>query len=232
MIESNDAARCPAIMSRSFESELPESTPRPLAEWVDKLVYQKKKEYAVQYIRSRLLKADPGSVLWLRDNNRWVSGNLRREAERRGVAAERLVFAPRWPLSEHLSRYRLADLYVDTFPYNAHSMAGDVLRTGCPVLTLAGATFASRVAGSLLRALRSPELIAGDLEEYEATALQLARDRERLAGLRARLCANREMSGVFDGTKFARKLERAYRKMWEIHQSGKRPQAFRVEAEC
>jgi predicted O-linked N-acetylglucosamine transferase (SPINDLY family) len=187
---------------------------------------------AVFDVWMRLLKAVPGSVLWLRDNNRWVAGNLRREAERRGVTAERLVFASRWSLPEHLSRYRLADLYVDTFPYNAHSMAGDVLRVGCPVLTLVGTTFASRVAASLLRALGAPELIAGDLDEYEATALQLARDRERLAGFRARVAANREPSGVFDGMKFARKLERAYRTMWEIHQSGERPQAFRVAAEC
>jgi predicted O-linked N-acetylglucosamine transferase (SPINDLY family) len=187
---------------------------------------------AVFDVWMRLLKAVPDGVLWLRESNRWVAANLRREAERRGVSADRLVFAPSWPLPEHLSRYRLADLYLDTFPYNAHSMAGDVIRAGCPMLTLAGTTFPSRVAGSLLRALETPELIAGDLEQYEATALRLAGDRERLAEFRTRLCANRETSGVFDGTEFARKLERAYRRMWEIHESGERPRAFRVEAEC
>ena len=101
----------------------------------------------------RLLKAVPGSVLWLLEGNRFAPANLRREAEARGVAAERLVFAPRMPLPEHLARHRLADLFLDTFPVNAHTTASDALWAGCPVLTLAGETFVSRVAGSLLRAV-------------------------------------------------------------------------------
>ncbi len=133
----------------------------------------------------RLLKAVPGSVLWLLEGNRFAADNLRKEAAARGVAAERLVFASRRPLPEHLARHRLADLFLDTFPVNAHTTASDALWAGVPLLTLAGQTFASRVAGSLLRAIGLPELIAASLEDYEAMALRLANDRQCLADLRA-----------------------------------------------
>lgn len=177
----------------------------------------------------RLLKAVPGSVLWLPEGNRFVSANLRREARNRGVAAERLVFATPEPLmSDHLARHRVADLFLDTFPYNAHTTASDALWAGLPVLTLAGQTFASRVAGSLLRTLGLPELITTSLEDYERAALQLASDRDRLGNLRARLEANRKTSGLFDGGHFARNLEKAYVTMWEIHASGSEPRAFAV----
>ena len=176
----------------------------------------------------RLLKAVSGSVLWLLEANFFASTNLCREAETRGVAAERLVFAPRLPLPEHLARHRLADLFLDTFPVNAHTTASDALWAGCPLLTLAGETFVSRVAGSLLRAIGLPELIATSLEDYEATALRLARNPGQLAALRARLEANRTTCGLFDGEQFARNLEQAYATMWEIHASGEKPRAFAV----
>ena len=126
-----------------------------------------------------LLQAVPGSVLWLLEGNRFMPANLRREAEGRGVAAERLVFAPRKPLPEHLARHRLAALFLDTFPVNAHTTASDALWAGCPVLTLAGETFVSRVAGSLVRSVGLPELITASLEDYRATALRLAREHRR-----------------------------------------------------
>ena len=126
----------------------------------------------------RLLRAVPGSVLWLLEGNRWVPANLRREAESRGVAGERLVFAPKLAVSEHLARHRLADLFLDTYPYNAHTTASDSLWAGCPVLTLAGETFASRVAGSLLRTLGLADLVTTSLAAYEALALELAQKRE------------------------------------------------------
>jgi len=176
----------------------------------------------------RLLKAVPGSVLWLLEGNRFAPANLRKEAEDRGVTAERLIFAPREPLSEHLARHRLADLFLDTFPVNAHTTASDALWAGLPVLTLAGQTFASRVAGSLLRAVDLPDLIATSLDDYESTALRLARDRQGLAGLRARLEANRESCGLFDGGRFARNLEEAYSTMWGIHSGGEKPHRFAV----
>ncbi len=184
---------------------------------------------AVFDVWMRLLKAVPASVLWLSEGNRFVSANLRREAKARGVAAERLVFARPEPLmSDHLARHRVADLFLDTFPYNAHTTASDALWASLPVLTLSGRTFASRVAGSLLRTLGLPELITTSLEDYEQAALRLARDRKQLGDLRSRLKANRKTSGLFDGGRFARDLEKAYAAMWDDYASGREPQAFQV----
>jgi len=176
----------------------------------------------------QLLKTVPGSVLWLLEDNALAPVNLRGEAEARGVTADRLVFAPRLALPEHLARHRLADLFLDTHPYNAHTTASDALWAGCPLLTMAGQTFPSRVAGSLLRTLGLPELITTSLQEYEEMALRLARDVECLNGLRARLQANRATSGLFDGGRFARDLEQAYVTMWEVYTSGKEARPFSV----
>jgi protein O-GlcNAc transferase len=174
----------------------------------------------------RLLKAVPGSVLWLWEANRFIPANLRREALARGIAPERLVFAPPEPMPQHLARHRLADLFLDTLPYNAHTTASDALWMGCPVLTVAGQTFASRVAGSLLGTIGLPELITTSLQDYEEMALRLAREPDLLADFRARLQANRTTSGLFDGGRFARSLEQAYTAMWDIHASGQSPRAF------
>ena len=176
----------------------------------------------------RLLTAVPGSVLWLLEGNRWSPANLRREAESRGVAANRLVFAPRAPVAEHLARHRLADLFLDTLPYNAHTTASDSLWAGCPLLTIAGETFASRVAGSLLRAVGLPELITTSIAEYEALALRLATNPAQLAELRARLATNRTASPLFDGGRFAAAVERAYTTMWQRYAAGEKPSGFRV----
>jgi len=176
----------------------------------------------------RLLNNVPGSVLWLLGVSPLVPVNLGREAAAQGVAPERLVFAPRLPLAEHLARHRLADLFLDTLPYNAHVTASDALWAGCPVLTMAGQTFPSRVAGSLLRTIGLPELITTSLQEYEELALRLARDGDLLNELRARLQANRKTSRLFDGGQFARSLEQAYVKMWEIYASGAEPRGFKV----
>ena len=175
-----------------------------------------------------LLKEIPGSVLWLLEGNRSAPPNLQREATIRGVAAERLVFAPRRSLSEHLARHRLAHLFLDTFPVNAHTTASDALWAGCPVLTLAGTTFVSRVAGSLLRALGLSELITTSLEDYQATALRLARNADGLSELRVRLAASRTSSALFDAARFARNLEQAYVTMWELYAAGQQPRAFAV----
>src|SRR5208282_1046878 len=175
-----------------------------------------------------LLRAVAGSVLWLFEGNAWAPGNLRREAEARGVAAERLVFAQRLPIAEHLARHRLADLFLDTFPVNAHTTASDALWAGCPLLTLAGETFVSRVAGSLLRVLDLPELITTTLAAYQAQALRLARDRDYLAALRARLAASKKEASLFDSGRFARNLEKAYITMWETYLAGAEPRGFVV----
>ncbi len=179
----------------------------------------------------RLLSAEPESVLWLLDSHPETAANLRREAVRRGVAPDRLVFAPRLPPAEHLARYRLADLFLDTTPVGAHTTASDALWAGLPVLTVPGEGFASRVGASLLRAAGLPELAVGSLADYEATALRLARDPEGRARLKARLAAERHRAPLFDTDRLARALERAYATMWGIHAAGEPPRAFTVPDE-
>jgi protein O-GlcNAc transferase len=177
----------------------------------------------------RLLRAVPLSVLWLQAANPFMEGNLLREAEARGVAPERLVFAPKVPgHPEHLARYRAADLFLDTLPYNAITTASDALWAGLPVLTCTGSTFAGRVAGSLLRAVGLDELVTTSLAEYEALALRLARDAELLAGLRTRLARNRLTHPLFDTERYTRHLEAAYWHMGEIRRAGQPPTAFSV----
>ena len=176
----------------------------------------------------KLLQAVPRSVLWLNESNRFMAANLRREAEARGVVAERVVFAPRAPVSEYLGQHRLADLFLDTFPYNAHTTACYSLYAGCPVLTLCGETFSARVAGSLLHTLGLDELITTNLADYEALALALACDPYRLSRLRSKLETNRVSSGLFDTVAYARHVEAAYLQMWEIHCAGEAPRGFAV----
>jgi protein O-GlcNAc transferase len=156
----------------------------------------------------RLLRAVPESVLWLLQTNAPAAGNLHREAKRWGVAPERLVFAPRSALAEHLARHAAADLFLDTTPCNAHTTANDALFVGLPIVTCAGETFASRVSGSQLNAIGLPDLITYDLESYEALALKLARDPDTLRSLRARLQANRESCPLFDTGRYTRELEK------------------------
>ncbi|WP_114857985.1 tetratricopeptide repeat protein [Azospirillum brasilense] len=170
---------------------------------------------AVFDVWARLLRAVPGSVLWLYAGNPLVVGNLRREAAARGVAPDRLVFASPRPLAEHLARHRLAGLFLDTLPYNAHTTASDALWAGLPVVTCRGGIFAGRVAASLLDTVGLPDLITDSLKAYEALALDLACDPARLAGLKARLAAARTASPLFDGDRFARDLEGAYRAIWQ-----------------
>src|SRR5207302_5538365 len=131
----------------------------------------------------RLLREVEGSVLWLLETSGVVKGNLRREAEARGVAGARLIFAPRFPLEAHLARHRAADLFLDTLPYNAHTTASDALWMGLPVLTCYGRSYTGRVASSVLRAAGLPELITGSIAEYEALALELATDRAALGAI-------------------------------------------------
>jgi protein O-GlcNAc transferase len=178
----------------------------------------------------RLLREVPGSVLWLREENKMAGENLRREARTRGVDPARVIFARRLPaLADHLARHRLADLFLDTLPYNAHTTASDALAAGLPLITCAGSAYAGRVGGSLLRTLGLPELIAGSLQDYEALALKLARDRRMLADLRSRLQHNLAASPLFDTDRFRRHIEAAYTTMWEISQRGDKPRAFAVE---
>lgn len=171
----------------------------------------------------RLLDKVAGSVLWLLEGNAVVVDNLRAEACRRGIAPERLVFAPRMDLDRHLARHRHADLFLDTLYYNAHTTASDALWTGLPVLTCPGRTFASRVAASLNTAVGLPDLIAGSIEDYESMALALATDPERLRAVRARLAANRLVAPLFDTVRYTRNLESLYLSMHDRFISGLPP---------
>ena len=186
---------------------------------------------AVFDVWMRLLDSVAESVLWLPAASPAAMRNLRREAQSRGVAEERIVFAPHVPRGEdHLARLQLADLFLDTFPYNAHSTASDALWAGVPVLTCQGESFASRVAASLLRAARMPELITQDFDTYQRIALQLARDPEALAAVRGKLRANRTTCALFDTARFTRNLEAAYEHMWRRAQSGQPPASFLADA--
>jgi protein O-GlcNAc transferase len=177
----------------------------------------------------RLLRETPGSVLWLRSANARVIGNLRQEALARGVEPARLVFAPSLPSTEeHLARQRLADLFLDTLPYNAHATAINALWVGLPVLTCRGDTFAGRVGASLLEAVGLPELITESLEEYEQRALELARDPQRLAAIRAKLARQKLSAPLFDTAGFCHHLESAYQQMYERHQRGEPPEHLAV----
>jgi protein O-GlcNAc transferase len=171
----------------------------------------------------RLLHAVPRAVLWLLDTNRWAVANLRQEARRHGVDPVRLVFAPRVPLERYLARFGAADLFLDTRPYNAHTLTHDALWMGLPVLTCPGDTFASRLAASFVLDAGLPELVAGSMEAYEDTALRLARVPEELRALRARLAQARVTSPLFDTPRFTQALETAYETMWQRHVSGARP---------
>jgi predicted O-linked N-acetylglucosamine transferase (SPINDLY family) len=176
----------------------------------------------------RLLKEVNSSVLWLKENDAVASHNLRIEAERRGVAPERLVFAPPVPLAaDHLKRLRQADLFLDTLPYNAHTTASDALWSGVPVLTCLGATFAGRVAGSVLKSVGLDELVTSSLEEYEALALKLARDPFYLASIKDRLAHNRNTFPLFNTERGTRQMESAYMTMWERYQRGEMPSPIR-----
>jgi len=177
----------------------------------------------------RLLREVEGSVLWLAAGESFAIGNLVREAISRGVSPDRLIFAPKVMRQEdHLSRHRLADLFLDTRYFNAHSTASDALWAGLPVLTCSGATYASRVAGSLLNAVGLPELVTFSLTDYEALALTLARDPALLGSIRRRLAGNRDSCPLFDTGRFARDLEAAYTTMWQRHRRGDQPEGFVV----
>jgi protein O-GlcNAc transferase len=172
--------------------------------------------------------AKEGSVLWLLATNATAERNLRREAEKRGISSERIIFAPKLPLADHLARCGQADLFLDTMPYNAHTTGSDALWAGVPLVTRLGSTFASRVAASLLKAVGLDELITNSLAEYEALALKLASEPSLLASIKAKLERNRNTYPLFDTARFTRHIEAAYVTMWERHQRGEASKAFAV----
>jgi protein O-GlcNAc transferase len=176
----------------------------------------------------RLLAGIDGSVLWLLEVDASIKRNLRNEAQKRGVSPDRILFAPFIRLKDHLARGRIADLFLDTLPVNAHTTASDALWMGVPVLTCLGSTFAGRVAASLLSAVGLPEMITRSLADYEALALKLATDPALMTSVRAKLARNRDIYPLFDTPRFARHIEAAYKTMWERHQRGLDPESFAV----
>lgn len=177
---------------------------------------------------ARLLLAVPESVLWLLGDNREIEQNLRREAGARGVDPRRLVFAQSEPYHRHLARLRLADVCLDTYPFNGGATTSDALWAGLPVVTRAGAGFAARMSGSLLTALGLPGLVARSLEEYERVALRLATDKRLLERMRSALAPGRHSNTPFDTDRFCRHLEQAYLVMVERRRRGLPPETFRV----
>lgn len=175
-----------------------------------------------------ILRAVPDSVLWLLKASEHTENNLRREARDRGVSPERLFFAPKLPMDQHLARQKCADLFLDSLPYNAHTTTSDALWVGLPVLTCTGEAFASRVAASLLRAIDLPALITEDGEAFEARAIELASDRSQLAALRQKLESNKLTTPLFDIKRLARAIERAYLLVHERRQAGQPPASVHI----
>lgn len=176
----------------------------------------------------RILQAVPDSVLWLLKDEPETEANLKRQASMAGVDASRLIFAERRSIPEHLARHMLADLFLDTLPYNAHTTTSDALWTGLPVLTCMGQSFASRVAASLLNACGLTELITESRADYEKLAIKLARHPTKLATIRAKLIANRDKHPLFDTVRYAKNLETAFETIIQLANDKKPPESFTV----
>ena len=176
----------------------------------------------------RLLSQTDGSVLWLLKTNIWAERNLRNQAINRGVDPDRLVFADTLPLSEYLGRLSLADLYLDTFNFNAHTTASQALWVGLPIITKMGKGFAARVTGSLLTSIQIPELITTSEEEYESLALSLATNPEKLAKIKKKLAGNRNSAPLFDTQTYTKNLEKAYTQAYQRYANGLPPAEFKV----
>jgi protein O-GlcNAc transferase len=168
----------------------------------------------------RLLAAVPGSVLWLLETTAEATANLRREAQAAGIAPERLIFAPRVSVGAHVARHAAADLFLDTYPYGAHTTANDALLAGLPLITCVGETLVSRIAGSQLAAIGLPELITTNLADYETLARTLAREPALLKGYRDRLAANRRTHPLFDMDRYASDFATAMTQIWAAHAGG------------
>lgn len=176
----------------------------------------------------KILKRVEGSVLWLFVRNNTAMNNLKIEAEKQGIDITRIVFADVIPRDEHLSRHKLADIFLDTYPCNAGATASDAIRMEVPILTRTGETFASRIAASLLNAVDLPELITLAVEEYEDLAVELATNREKLAALKLKLATNRPVSPLFDKKLTTKHIEAAYTKMYERYLEGLPPDHIHI----
>lgn len=177
----------------------------------------------------RLLAAVPGSVLWLVADNRWAEANLKGEAHRAGIDPARLIFAARVDYPSYLSHQRAADLFLDTSPYSGGATCNDALWYGLPVITCSGSSYASRMAGSQLKAIGMPELVTHSLAQYEELALALAGSPARLASLKGQLAHNKTSTALFDTERFCRNVEAAFGEMWRVSEAGEQPSSFSIE---
>ncbi|MEO8301611.1 MAG: tetratricopeptide repeat protein, partial [Rhizomicrobium sp.] len=180
------------------------------------------------YSWMRILGGVENSVLWLLESPAPYADNLRREAHKHGISPERLIFAPDQPTAQHLGRLTLADLFLDSLPYNAHTTGSDALWAGVPLITCMGTTFPGRVAASLLAAAGLPELVTENRADFEALAITLANDAKALQKLRGKVAKARS-SALFDTTAFTTAIESAYRTMWDNWLAGKKPEGFAVK---
>ncbi|MFM8244383.1 MAG: tetratricopeptide repeat protein, partial [Candidatus Fonsibacter sp.] len=177
----------------------------------------------------RILRSVDGSVLWLYENNPAVAKNLRKEAINRNVNPDRLVFAKNMPHAEHLARYKFADLFLDTFPYGAHTTASEAIWVGTPIITLQGRSFAARVCSSLLTNIDTPELITYSEEEYCSLAIELALNPKKLAKIKTKLFKNQKTTTLFDTKLFSKHIEAAYKAVYERYHAGLPPDHIHVE---
>ncbi|HVW75948.1 MAG TPA: tetratricopeptide repeat protein [Rhizomicrobium sp.] len=177
----------------------------------------------------RVLKSVEASVLWLLSAQPPFQANLRREAERQGIAPDRLIFAPSLPPDQHLARLKQADLFLDSLPYNAHTTASDALWAGVPLITCLGTSFPGRVAASLLNAIGLPDLVTRSMADYETLAVRLARDSQALRSIRRKLADNRLAAPLFDTDLFRKSLEAAYTTMWRRWTNGEPARGFAVD---
>jgi predicted O-linked N-acetylglucosamine transferase (SPINDLY family) len=164
----------------------------------------------------------PESIFWISENNSVFKKNITEEFARLGVVSTRLVFAKRVEsIAEHLARYSLADLFLDTHPYNAHTTGLDALKAGVPVVTFMGEAFAGRVGGSILNAIGLPELVMDSRESYERMAIELGRNPEKLRSLKYRLMLNKDTKPLFDTRLYVLNIEQLFEKMYQRHLEGK-----------
>ncbi|MGD0958608.1 MAG: tetratricopeptide repeat protein [Methylomonas sp.] len=179
----------------------------------------------------RILAAVEGSVLWLPGDSAAIIGRLQKAAAESGIEPERLIFAPFMARQdEHLARLKLADLFLDTMPYNAHATASDALWSGLPLLTCLGDTYAGRVSASVLTAMGLPELITASREQYAEQAIELARNPEKLADIKGKLAQNRLKTPLFDTQLYTTHIEAAYTQMYQRYLAGLQPDVISVQA--
>ena len=177
----------------------------------------------------RILKATKGSVLWLFEDSPQVARNLAKEASQRGIDPNRLIFAKHLPRADYMARYKVADLFLDTLPYNAGTTASDALWVGLPVLTCMGNSFAGRMAASLLTNIGLPELVTRTPEEYESLAIEVASNPDKLAQIKIKLAKNRSTTPLFDTPLFTKHIEAAYQAAYDRYQSGLPPDHIYVD---